>query len=153
MTGSNPLLIAPSGAPAPLGNYARGVRWGGIYMLSGQLPLCDGRMVLPGRLGENRSIEEGQIAARQAAINVLAQIAYLLGNLDRLERLLRLDGLVACAPQFHDIATVIDAASDLFVEMLGQRGEHARSAAGVMNLPGGASVELIVSFVAQSEGD
>jgi enamine deaminase RidA (YjgF/YER057c/UK114 family) len=141
-------LVLPE-APAPLGNYARGVDCRGLYMLSGQLPLKDGEILLPGRLGESRSIEEGKTAAEQASLNALAQIRHLLGGFDRLEKLLRVDGLVACAPGFHDIAAVLDGASDLFAGLLGERGRHARSAAGVVSLPRGASVELVLTFAAR----
>jgi enamine deaminase RidA (YjgF/YER057c/UK114 family) len=133
-------------APAPVGNYMRGIGRGGIYFLSGQLPLKNGKILFPGRVGEDRSIEEGQAAARQAALNVVAQIRHLLGSLSRLDTLIRVDGLVACAPDFYDHAAVLDGASDLFREVLENRGFHARSAAGVVSLPRGATVELVVSF-------
>ena len=101
---------------------------------------------MPVSLGINLSIDSGYAAARLAGLNALAQIRELLGGFERLDGLLRLDGLVACSPMFTEHATVLNGASDLFVEVLGDRGWHARSAAGVNSLPMNAAVELIVTF-------
>ncbi len=143
------LGLALPAAPAPVGNYRRGVIRGGIGMLSGQLPLRDGKPTHVGRVGDSLTVEDGQAAARIAALNVLAQLKEVLGSFARLDGLLRLDGLVASADGFTGQATVLNGASDLFADVLGERGAHARSAAGVPSLPLDVPVELVVTFVAR----
>lgn len=140
-------LALPS-APSPVGNYRRGIVRAGIGYLSGQFPLRDGRLLFAGLLGRDLTVVQGQAAARTAAMNVLAQIETVLGAFDRLGGLLRMDGYVASAPGFTDQAAVLDGASDLFAEVLGERGAHARSAIGVASLPLNAPVELVVTFAA-----
>jgi enamine deaminase RidA (YjgF/YER057c/UK114 family) len=132
--------------PPPVGNYRRGVVRRGIGCLSGQLPLENGNVRYAGLVGVNLSVDSGYAAARLAGLNALAQIRELLAGFERLDGLLRLDGLVACSPMFTEHATVLNGASDLFVEVLGDRGWHARSAAGVISLPMNAAVELVVTF-------
>jgi enamine deaminase RidA (YjgF/YER057c/UK114 family) len=139
-------VIGVKAPPPPVGNYRRGVVRRGIGCLSGQLPLEDGRVRYPGLVGLDLSIDSGYAAARLAGLNTLAQIRELLGGFERLDGLLRLDGLVACSPTFTEHATVLNGASDLFVEFLGDRGWHARSAAGVISLPMNAAVELVLTF-------
>jgi enamine deaminase RidA (YjgF/YER057c/UK114 family) len=144
-----PIELPP--APLPVGNYARVAGSAGFHLLSGQLPFRDGRILYPGRLGDSLTLDQGRAAARQAALNALAHIHALTDGFRRLERLLRMDGYVACAPDFFDHPAVLDAASDLFVEALGERGVHARGAVGVQSLPGGAAVELLIGFKMDDE--
>lgn len=118
-------------------------------MLSGQFPIRDGRLLYAGVVGSELTIEDGQAAARSAALNVLAQLKELLGSFARLGGLLRVDGAVASARGFTEQAAVLDGASDLFVQVLGERGAHARSALGVNCLPLNAPVELVVTFAAR----
>lgn len=141
-------LILPD-APAPLGRYVRGVCRNDLWYLSGQLPLREGEVAYPGRLGVDLSISEGRAAARLAAMNALAQISLLTEGFRRFDGLVRLDGVVACTPDFEDHASVMDGASDLLFETLGERGAHARSVAGVASLPGKAAVELVIVFAGQ----
>jgi enamine deaminase RidA (YjgF/YER057c/UK114 family) len=133
-------------APEPLGVYRRGILRGTIGCLSGQLPVRDGRPIATGLVGRDLSAAEGRALARDAALNVLAQLKALLGSFDRLDGLLRVDGFVASAPGWTDQATVLDGASELFRTILGERGAHARSAVGVPALPLDAPVELVVTF-------
>lgn len=132
--------------PAPIGKYKRAVERGGLCFLSGQLPVADGRMLYPGRLGADLTAEEGKLAARQATINALAQIARLTTEFLSFSGLVRLDGLIAAAPEFRDHAAVLDASSELFIEVLGDKGQHARSVSGVASLPNAASIELVITF-------
>jgi enamine deaminase RidA (YjgF/YER057c/UK114 family) len=136
-------------APNPIGAYRRGVVQGGIGCLSGQLPLRDGKIIHPGLVGRDVTVAEAQAAARVAALNVLAQLRVLLGSFEPLVGLLRLDGFVASAPDFTAQPAVLDAASMLLVEALGERGMHARSAMGVAVLPMNAAVELVLTFAAR----
>jgi enamine deaminase RidA (YjgF/YER057c/UK114 family) len=133
-------------APAPVGNYRRGVVRGQIGVLSGQFPLRDGKALYTGRLGEELSLEEGQAAARAAALNVLAQLRELLGSFAPLDGLLRVDGFVASGCGFVQQPAVLDGASNFLVEVLGERGAHARTAIGVSSLPMNMPVELAVTF-------
>lgn len=104
------------------------------------------RILHPGRLGLELSIEQGQEAARAAARNVLAQMHVLLGDWERLQGLLRVDGVLACSNEFNAQPEVLDAASQTFLQVLGERGRHARSLIPVRDLPLNASLELIVAF-------
>ncbi|EFP6561993.1 RidA family protein [Salmonella enterica] len=132
--------------PNPVGSYERGVIHKSIGFISGQLPLRDGKMEYVGRIGLELSREQGIAAAVIAAKNVLAQINKLLGDSSFFDRLLKVDGYVASANDFFDQAEILDAASEYFVNNLGERGMHARSAIGVPCLPLNAPIELVVTF-------
>ena len=97
---------------------------------------------MTGLLGAGASIEDGRKAARHAALNILAQAKAALGSLDRIVQVLRLTGYVASSPEFSEQPKVINGASDLLVDVLGDAGRHTRSAVGVASLPLGASVEI-----------
>ncbi len=131
---------------APAANYVPAVATGNQLFISGQLPMLDGKMQLTGTLGNGPSVEDAVAAARLCAINVLAQVKAATGDLDRVVRLVKVVGFVASAPTFGDQPKVVNGASDLFVDVLGERGKHARSAIGVAALPFGASVEVEAVF-------
>jgi enamine deaminase RidA (YjgF/YER057c/UK114 family) len=114
-------LTLPS-APKPVGNYSAVVRSGNLLFLSGQFPIEDGAPRYSGRVGAELSEADGYAAARLTALNVLAQIRAVLGSLDRLEQLVRVEGHVASAPDWNNAPKVLDGASDLFVTVLGERG-------------------------------
>jgi enamine deaminase RidA (YjgF/YER057c/UK114 family) len=130
----------------PSANYVPTVLSGGQLYVSGQVPVGPSGLQWRGRLGEAVSLTDGQAAARQCAINILAQAKAALGNLDRIVRLVKVVGFVASTPDFHDQPKVINGASDLFVEVLGENGRHARSSIGVAALPQGAPVEVEAIF-------
>lgn len=138
-------VVLPTPA-APVANYVPAVITGNQLFTSGQLPIQDGKIAFTGTLGESASVEDGAAAARICAINVLAQAKAALGDLDRIVRLVKVVGFVASTPSFGDQPKVINGASDFFVEALGERGKHARSAVGVAALPFGASVEVEAIF-------
>ena len=138
-------IVLPQ-ASAPVANYVPWTQSGALLFISGQVPLEEGRIVVAGRLGETVSIEEGQRAARLCAINILAQVRAALGDLDRIRRLLKLGGFVASTPDFADHPRVVNGASDLMVEVLGDAGRHARFAVGCASLPLGAAVEIEAIF-------
>jgi enamine deaminase RidA (YjgF/YER057c/UK114 family) len=127
-------------------NYVGFVRVGDQLVVSGQLCLVDGVLVAKGKLGADVTVDEGQAAARVCAINLLAQVAAALGDLDRVKRVVRLGGFVNSAPGFLEGAVVMNGASDLMVAVFGENGRHARSAVGVATLPGGAAVEVEGTF-------
>jgi enamine deaminase RidA (YjgF/YER057c/UK114 family) len=129
-------------APKPVGAYVPAVRSGNLVFVSGQLPIRDGELLVKGRVGGEVPIEEARQCARQAALNALAAVAAELGSLDKVRRVVRLTGYVASAPGFTDQAKVLNAASELLVEVFGEAGRHSRIAVGAAELPLGAPVEL-----------
>ena len=134
-------------AAAPVANYVAAVESGTQLYISGQLPLKDGKPLVTGHLGAGVSVEEGAAAARQCGLNILAQAkAALGGDLERIERCVKLVGFVASTPDFTGQPPVINGASDLMVEVLGERGRHARSAVGVAVLPLDVAVEIEAIF-------
>lgn len=135
----------PSPNP-PAANYVPVVVTGNQLFVSGQLPIGPEGMTLTGRLGAGVEVDAAHAAARLCAINVLAQVKVALGDLDRVVRLVKVVGFVASDAAFGDQPKVINGASDLFVDVLGERGRHARSAVGVAALPFGAAVEVEAIF-------
>lgn len=134
-------LTLPAIPPAA-GKYLPGVRSGQLVFVSGQTPTVDGRLTLTGYVGEHVSVEQGRQGARLAALNCLAQLAAVTGSLDRVRRIVRLTGYVRSAPGFGEQPAVINGASELLIDLWGEQGQHARSAIGVAELPGGAPVEI-----------
>ena len=131
-------------AVAPIANYVPFVRTGSWLIISGQLPLDDGKLpeAFKGKLGKDVFNEAGQQAARLAAVNVLAQAQVALGDLDRVRRVLRLGGFINATPGFIALPAVMNGASDLMVQAFGDRGRHARTTVGVSELPLDAAVEI-----------
>ncbi|MBV8837708.1 MAG: RidA family protein [Alphaproteobacteria bacterium] len=137
------LGITLSAPAAPVANYVGFVRTGNLLVVSGQLCFdADGKLVAVGKLGADVSIEDGQKAARQCAINLLAQIKVALGDLDKLQRVVRLGGFINAVPSFLETPKVMNGASDLMVTAFGDRGRHARTTIGVSVLPLDAAVEV-----------
>lgn len=132
----------PTPAP-PAGSYAAYVLVGGLLVVSGQLPLRDGKIVYPGPVGGAVTVEDGVAAARLCGLNLLAQAkAACDGDLDRLHRVVRLGGFVHAADGFIDHPKVLNGASELMTEVFGDAGRHARFAVGAASLPLGAAVEI-----------
>ena len=130
---------------SPLGNYVHAKRVGNLLYLSGKGPeSADGTMP-KGKLGAGMSIEEGYRHARQVGLVLIAAIkAALGGDLDRVEGIVKVLGMVNAAPEFADHPKVVNGCSDLFVEVFGEGGRHARSAVGMSSLPAGIPVEIEV---------
>ncbi|MBV8537008.1 MAG: RidA family protein [Alphaproteobacteria bacterium] len=134
-------------APMPVANYVPSVRSGNLLFVSGQVPMEGGKPQFIGKVGREFKIEEGQKAARLCALNVIAQVrAALGGDLDRVKRCVRVGGFVNCTPEFGDQPQVINGASDLFVQVFGDAGKHARAAVGVSALPRGVAAEVEAVF-------
>jgi enamine deaminase RidA (YjgF/YER057c/UK114 family) len=128
---------------SPIANYVPFVRSGNMLVISGQLCFgSDGKLTAKGQLGGSVSIEDGQKAARACAVNLLAQLKAALGDLDKVTRVVRLGGFINSAPGFTDGPKVMNGASDLMVEVFGEKGRHARSTVGVSALPADAAVEV-----------
>ena len=136
--------------PDPAGNYLPAARSGDWLWLAGVgSRRADGSRIA-GKVGADLTIEEGYTAARWCALNLLARMQAELGDLDRVGRILKVVGFVNSAPDFYGQAQVVDGASDLFVELFGEAGRHARSAPGMAALPGNIAVivEAVVEVAA-----
>ncbi|MGM9533877.1 MAG: RidA family protein [Intestinibacter sp.] len=142
------LNINLSQGPSPVANYVSMQRAGDVLYFSGAGPIIDGKIIYQGRLGENISIEEGYDAAKIAAINLLAVLKREIGDLDKVEQIVKVLGFVSSTNDFYNQPAVIDGASDLLVEVFGDNGRHARCAVGTnvlpMNLP--VEVDMIVKL-------
>jgi len=132
--------------PKPLASYVPAVQTGNLLYIAGQVPIENGVIVKPGKLGAGLTIEEGQALARICTLNALAAAKAVLGSLDRVTRVVRLAGFVASAPGFGDQPSVINGASDLLVQVFGEEGRHARVAVGTNELPRGCAVEIEFLF-------
>ena len=135
--------------PPPAGNYQPVTIRNGLGFVSGQVPVRDGRLLFTGRVGIELTPEQGKAAAELAALNVLAQIDKALPSWDRFGGLLRVEGFVASASGFTNQPEILDGASRLFAEVLGELGHHSRAAFSVEQLPLNASIELVVTFMTQ----
>lgn len=134
-------LVLPD-APAPVANYVPCHIVGGLLFVSGQISKAGDGRVVTGKLGAGVSVEQGRAAARACALNILAQARNALGDLDRIRQIVKLTGFVASTAAFTDQPQVVNGASDLLVEILGDAGRHTRSAVGVASLPMDAAVEV-----------
>ncbi len=128
----------------PIANYVPFVGWGGLVVVSGQVPMQGGKMAMTGKLGEGGlSVEQGQEAARMCFVNLLSQLRVACGgDLDRVQQVVRLGGFIAAPAGFTAHAVVMNGASDLAVAVFGQAGRHARTTVGVPSLPSDAPVEV-----------
>ena len=130
-------------APAPAANYVPFIQTGKLLFISGQVPMVDGKITLTGKVGGDISLEDAQAQARICAINILAQAnAATGGDLTRIKQVVKLGGFVACTDDFTNQPEVINGASDLMAEVLGDAGNHARFAVGTNALPRGVCVEI-----------
>ncbi len=126
----------------PVANYVPYVITGSLCVVSGQVPLQGGKVAVTGKLGVDVSIEQGQEAARICFVNLLAQLKAAVGDLDRVQRVVRLGGFIAAPPEFTQQHIVMNGASDLAVAVFGDKGRHARTTIGVPSLPTDAAVEV-----------
>ena len=133
-------VILPN-APAPAANYVPFVKIDSLVYVSGQISLGPNGLI-KGILGKDMAVEQGKLAARQCAINLLAQVKVACdGDLDRLTQVIKLGGFVNSTPNFFEQPSIINGASDFLVEILGENGRHARTAVGAI-LPLGVAVEI-----------
>jgi len=133
---------APRPGP-PAGNFLPATREGSLVFLSGHGPVgVDGNIAVRGRLGADLAVEQGYEAAKLTALALLASLKNEIGELDRVKRILKVLGMVRCTEDFGNTPAVINGASDLFIEIFGERGRHARSAVGLYELPFQMAVEI-----------
>ena len=133
-------IVLPPVFP-PAGNYVGCVIDGGLVHVGGHGPVA-GPEVIIGKVGSELSLEEGRAAARVTTLSILATLQAELGDLDRIERFVKVFGMVNAAPGFTQMPAVIDGCSDLLVEVFGEAGRHTRSAVGLAELPFGIAVEI-----------
>ena len=134
--------------PNPAGSYIPVVTTGNLAFVSGQIPMKEGKVVFEGKVPENQSVDSARDAAKICIINGLAQLKANLGSLDKITKFVRISGFVNSNPNFAEQPKVINAASDLLVEIFGDMAKHSRIAVGVANLPLNSTVEIdmIVEF-------
>jgi len=132
----------------PAGAYVPAVISGNLVFTAGQIPLVDGKLMAEGRLGAEISAEEGKQIAQRCALNAIAAVKSVLGDLERVKKVVKVVGFVASTPDFTAQPGVVNGASELLQAAFGDRGIHARSAVGVAVLPlnSPVEVELIVEF-------
>jgi enamine deaminase RidA (YjgF/YER057c/UK114 family) len=136
------LGLALPNVPSPVANYVPYRLAGNLLFLSGQGPRDDKGNMLTGKVGAEVSVEEAYRRARLIGLQLLSATRQALGSLDRVEAVLKVLGMVNAVPEFKDHPKVINGCSDLFVEVLGDAGRHARSAIGMGSLPNQISVEI-----------
>ena len=134
--------ISLPSAPRPVANYVPALRTGNLLFVSGHGPYNDGRIKISGKVGKELTLEEGYQVARNVALNCLATVKDVLGDLDKVKKVVKLLGMVNCTEDFKDQPKVINGASDLLVEIFGEVGKHARSAVGMQALPNNIPVEI-----------
>lgn len=127
----------------PAGDYLPAVRTGNLLYVSGQLPKLEGKIAFKGRVGRDVNLESARRAAKACLINVLAAACTELGTLDKIRKIVRLNGFINTYPGFNDHPKVMDAASELLIQIFGETiGRHSRTVVGVVELPLGAAIEM-----------
>jgi enamine deaminase RidA (YjgF/YER057c/UK114 family) len=130
-------------APAPVANYVPFAVEGKLVFIAGQVPRgADGKLKFIGKVGKELTEQEGYQAARLCALNCLSQLKAAAGSLDKVRRIVRVGGFVNCTPEFGNQPQVVNGASDLIVELFGDKGRHARTAVGVSGLPANVAAEV-----------
>jgi enamine deaminase RidA (YjgF/YER057c/UK114 family) len=140
------LGITIAEASRPLGAYLPCVQSGNMIFLSGVLPLRNGQLTKKGRVGESVSLDDAREDARQIVVNALTVLKGHLGDLGKIRRCVKVNGFVSSGAEFFDQPKVLNAASELLVEIFGEAGKHARAAVGVYALPLNAPVEIDFIF-------
>ena len=135
------LKITLPNPPTPAGSYIPAVKTGNLLFISGQIPMEEGKVLFTGKVSDD-NLEIAQKSAKMCAINLLAQMKRELGDLDKVTRIVRLSGFVNSDPEFYQHPKVINAASDLFFEIFGDKGKHSRIAMGVACLPLNSMTEI-----------
>ncbi len=128
--------------PAPVAQYIPAKRVGDLVFVSGQVPFRNGKLEYVGKVGSERTPEEGKKAAELCALNALAHVRSLIGSLDNVDEVVQVRGFVNCTPEFVNHPEVINGASELLVNVFGERGRHARAALGTSSLPRNATTEV-----------
>ena len=142
------LAIEITTPPSPAGSYIPVVTTGNLAFVSGQIPMKEGKVVFEGKVPNVQSLDSAREAAKICIINALAQLKVNLGSLDKITKIVRISGFVNSAPDFVEQPKVINAASDLLIDIFGDMAKHSRIAVGVASLPLNSTVEIdmVVEF-------
>jgi enamine deaminase RidA (YjgF/YER057c/UK114 family) len=150
----NSLKLSLPQAPRSAGMYVPVMITGNLVFLSGQLPIEQGvdssDVRFKGKVGKDISIEDGKRAARLCTLNALSQLEIALGSLDKINKFIKISGFVNCEASFTDQSKVIDGASDLILQIFGEKGRHTRVALGMNSLPLNGAVEM--DYILEKEG-
>ena len=134
--------------PVPVAAYVPAVEIANFVYASGQTPTLDGKLMYKGKLGREMTVEQGYEASKLAALRVISELKAAVGDLDRIERIVKVTGYVNSAEGFADQPKVVNGASELIRNVFGEKGEHARVAFGVAALPDDAAVEIdLIAYV------
>jgi len=134
-------------APEPVGAYVAFKKVNNLLFISGQLPISSDGKIIKGKIGDNLTLEDGQMASRLCVINILAQVSKALdGNLDKVKNCIKITGFVNSTNDFKDQPKVINPASETLAKVFGDNGKHARAAISTNSLPLGAAVEIDAIF-------
>ena len=142
----NELGIQLMNPEKPVANYLPAVKTGNLIFLSGKIPIDEEGNLITGKLGTDLTIEQGYFAARSCAVAQLSTLKAEIGDLNKVVRIVKVNGFVNADPDFTDLSKVVNGFSDLMVEVFGERGKHARAAVGMASLPLGIAcdIEMIV---------
>jgi enamine deaminase RidA (YjgF/YER057c/UK114 family) len=143
-------IVLPNAA-RPVASYIPAKKVGNLIFTSGQLPMVNGELISKGLLGQSVEIEEANMAAKICTLNALAAIKNLIGDLDKIQQIVKVTGYVACVPTFIEQPAVVNGASEFLVELFGESGKHARSAVGMSSLPLNSSVEIELTVEVRKE--
>ncbi len=136
-------IVMPEASPPRVAKIEGSVRWGDLLFVSGAVPKWNGELRFVGKVGREFGLAEAQAAARLSALNMLAQAKLALeGDLDRIQRIVKLTGFVNAVPTFTEIPHVVNGASELFLDLFGEAGRHARTAVGVAVMPFDVAIEV-----------
>jgi enamine deaminase RidA (YjgF/YER057c/UK114 family) len=128
--------------PKPVASYVPAVKSGNHVFTSGQIPSVKREMKYKGKVGKDLTLEEGYECAKMTVLNCLAAIKSVIGDLDRVKQVVRVTGFINSAPGFLEQPKVLNGASDLLIQIFGEKGKHSRLAIGVSELPLGAALEI-----------
>jgi len=128
--------------PKPVASYVPALKSGNYVFTSGQIPFVKGELKYKGKVGKDLTLEEGYECAKMTVLNCLAAIKSVIEDLDRIKQVVRVTGFINSAPGFVEQPKVLNGASDLLVQIFGERGKHSRLAIGVSELPLGAALEI-----------
>ena len=143
-------IVLPNAA-RPVASYIPAKKVGNLIFTSGQLPMVNGELISKGLLGLSVEIEEANMAAKICTLNALAAIKNLIGDLDKIQQIVKVTGYVACVPTFTEQPAVVNGASEFLLELFGESGKHARSAVGMSSLPLNSSVEIELTVEVRKE--
>jgi len=134
--------------PVPVAQYVPAVTVENLVFVSGQTPIVDGKLLYKGKIGHDLTTQDGYEAAKYAALRVVAGLKSAVGDLDRVERIVKVTGYVNSDAEYLDHPKVVNGASDLIRNVFGVKGEHSRVAFGVASLPDGAAVEIdLIAYI------